>query len=193
MKKTFRKVALFAGIVVATSSLSSCQTVATLATNQQVRQVVSTLLTNYVAGQGTTSVYNGKLSSQLLKKSGENYTTVNAKGTFATQAANVTIVAGQTATITVPAQTIDGAAMSDVALGNLIIAKNGTTNTITVGDNTTANGTITVNGTAYNISGAYLDACSYTDAGEFDGGTIQFYFGPNKEFVANLKFSGKKQ
>jgi len=192
MKKTFKKVALFAGIVAATTALTGCQTVANLANNENVKTVVSTLLTNYVAGQGTTTNYTGTLSSQLLKKSGTSYVTVNSKGTLATQTATIPVVAGTMATLTIPAMTIDGASMSEVSLGNLNIAKSGTSSTITVGDNTTAAGTLTVSGTAYSISGAYLESCTYTDAGALEGGLIQFYFGTNKEYVASFKFSGKK-
>lgn len=190
MKKSFIKTAL-CGIVIA-STLTSCQALQTIATNENVKNVVTTLLTNYVQGQGVTTVYNGTLQSQLLKKKDSAYLTVNSKGDFASQTAAVTIIAGQMATITVPAQTVDGATMSQVSLGNLIITKNGTSSTITVGDNTTANGTLTVSGTPYSISGAYLEKCTYTEAGALEAAVIQFYFGTNKEYVASFKFAGKK-
>lgn len=193
MKKSLFHAALCIAIVAVAATLHSCQTLQSLATNENVKTVVSTLLTNYVQGQGTTTVYNGTLESQLLKKNGSSFLTVNSKGNFASQAAAITVIAGQVATISVPAQTVDGATMSQVALGNLNIAKNGSASTITVGDNTTANGTLTVNGTTYPITGAYLEKCTYTEAGTLEAALIQFYFGEGQDYVASFKFKGKKQ
>lgn len=193
MNRTLIRVAFGMAIMAVCTTLNSCQTLQNLAANENVKNVVTTLLTNYVQGQGATTIYNGTLQSQLLKKKDSSYFTVNSKGDFASQTANITVIAGQMATITVPAQTVDGATMSQVALGNLNIAKNGTASTITVGDNTTANGTLTVNGTSYNITGAFLDGCTYTEAGTIEAGLIQFYFGTNQEYVASFKFKGKKQ
>ena len=76
---------------------------------------------------------------------------------------------------------------------DLNIAKNGTASTITVGDNTTANGTLTVNGTTYPITGAYLEKCTYTEAGTLEAALIQFYFGEGQDYVASFKYKGKKQ
>ena len=179
---------------VATTVMSGCQTVQSIAKNENLKNVVSTMLTNYVGGIGTTTNYSGTLSSQLLKKSGSSYVFVNSNGNYATQTITLPVIASSNvATITLPEQTIDGAKMSQVSVGNITISKSGTTSTITVGDSSTASGTLTVDGTIYNISGAYLDKCTYTDAGAFEGGTIQFYFGTDNEYVASFKFSGKKK
>lgn len=187
MKKIFTHVAFF---ICATLMLSGCQTVQQMAQNPDLQNIAKAVLTTMLTPQqGTTQNYSGTLSAQLLQKnaSGE-YIFVNGTGKKTPSTATLPVTSNATsAGIQIPAMTIDGAQMSLVQIANLA----NTNGTIAVGDNTSADATLTVGGKAYPISAVYFDGCTFTTDGTFTGKTMQIYFGANSEFVADMTFTGK--
>lgn len=183
-----KKIAFFACALVVSMVMTSCSTIQSIANNQQVGTIVQTLLTNYVSAQGTTHSCAGTGTAALWTNKGTASSTNFTAGT--TQTINVTIpvvitTASSTVQMTLPDLTLDGAAMSGVALGALTYSNN----TITAGDNTTATGTLTVNGKSYSVAGAYLNGCTYA-SNKLTATQMQIFFGSNYEYVVNIAFTG---
>lgn len=181
-----KKIAFFACALVVSFTLTSCQTLQTISKNEQVGQIIQAILTNYISMQGTTYNCTGTGSAALWKNKGTQTAPNFLAGENQSSNMTITAVFSQTAAqLTLPALTVEGAKMEGVALGALTYANN----TITVGDNTTAAGTLTVNGTAYPVAGAYLNNCTFSN-NKLAAGTVQIYFGANYEYLINLSFTG---
>lgn len=186
MKKIITKGAL---LLCTAIMFTGCQQLQQLSQNVDFQKAVSIILTNVIQNQGTTQNYSGTLSAQLLQKNANGeYVYVNGTGKKTPNTVNLSLTTNPTAaSMVIPTITIDGATMSAVQLANLANA-NGT---ITVGNNTTADATLTVGGKAYPISAVYFDGCTVNDKGSFNGTMMQIYFGSNSEYVADMTFSGK--
>jgi len=181
-----KKIAFFVCAAIVSMTMTSCQTLQKIANNEQVGQIVQTLLTNYVSMQGTTYNCTGTGTAALWTNKGTAATPNFLAGDNQSSSMTITTVLFQTSgQLTFPTLSVGGATMEGVALGAL----NYTNSTLTVGDNTTAAGTLTVNGKTYSVAGAYLNNCTFSN-NKLSAGTVQIYFGTNYEYLVNLSFTG---
>ena len=90
--------------------------------------------------------------------------------------------------MTVPGMTVNGATMSAINFYNLNMAATSNNTTLDVGDNTSAEGSLTVNGTTYEVSNVYMETTVTSQKLVIT--LMSIYFGPNNEFAMNLTFAG---
>lgn len=169
-------VILFTGVAV-----SSCDE------NSTWMQILKNLI-----GSNTTYVYSGSASYQCLAEPNEagaytktlaNFTTQNSQVTLTTTSINET-----SATLVLPAVSSNGVSISAITLSNLQMTSTEAATTLSVGDGSYIDGTITANGQTLEASNLYITAASATSGIITLEMTI--YFGDNAQAV-NYKYSGK--
>lgn len=187
-----KKILSLIGAAFITFGMTSCETLQKIAQDENFGKLVTAIASNYVNAQGTTYNYTGTAQAQLLKKTADGYLFVEKDGKTTKVDMTLPLVAGNVATIQFPTISVDGGTMTNTAVGNLVITANGSKNTVTVGDQTTATGSLTLDGKTYNISGVYLQDCTYSTT-KFEGKTMQIYFGDANDYVMSITFDGKVQ
>ena len=177
-----------AGTAMTTTSCSS--------DNGGIAQILGTLLTNLLGQQGTVYNFTGNGTMQVLKNTAAAgtdpvWTKVTESLTF--QGTLPLTVNNTAATLQIPALNLGGNQMSQVTFSQLVLTAHSSGQTvdytkIDTGTSSTATGTLTVNGTAYNVSNLYIDAKATNETMTVKGMSI--YFGDNFEYVVNVVFTG---
>lgn len=188
MRKIFRKAILSLCILSMGLVNVSCD-------SETITELITILITNLVGQQGTTYTFTGSGTAQeLIMQSDGQYQYGNAtpskfNGTFSVTVNNTV------ANMTVPGMTVNGATMSAINFYNLSMAATSNNTTLDVGDNTSAEGSLTVNGTTYNVTSVYIETekeelrTTVTNQ-KLNIPIMSIYFGNKGEFAMNLTFAG---
>ena len=188
MRKIFRKAILSLCILSMGLVNVSCD-------SETITELITILITNLVGQQGTTYTFTGSGTAQeLIMQSDGQYQYGNAtpskfNGTFSVTVNNTV------ANMTVPGMTVNGATMSAINFYNLNMAATSNNTTLDVGDNTSAEGSLTVNGTTYNVTSVYIETekeelrTTVTNQ-KLNIPIMSIYFGDNGKFAMNLTFAG---
>ena len=188
MRKIFRKAILSLCILSMGLVNVSCD-------SETITELITILITNLVGQQGTTYTFTGSGTAQeLIMQSDGQYQYGNAtpskfNGTFSVTVNNTV------ANMTVPGMTVNGATMSAINFYNLNMAATSNNTTLDVGDNTSAEGSLTVNGTTYNVTSVYIETekeelrTTVTNQ-KLNIPIMSIYFGNKGEFAMNLTFAG---
>lgn len=206
MKKFFKKSIVLLCLLGAGVGMTSCDedTVQSI-----INEIVGIITNNKTQSQDFQ--YVGTLNAQLLVSDGKGgYTTPGEGQAFSGTQLPVTekvttVTTGdkmsdgsvqneqtssvRTADITLPAFSVDGASMTEVNFASLdctLGSKN--VRTLSVGDNTTGTGSLTVGGQTYDVSLVYLEG-TFTES-TYDISVMSIYFGDS--YVINITFSGKE-
>ena len=188
MRKIFRKAILSLCILSMGLVNVSCD-------SETITELITILITNLVGQQGTTYTFTGSGTAQeLIMQSDGQYQYGNAtpskfNGTFSVTVNNTV------ANMTVPGMTVNGATMSAINFYNLSMAATSNNTTLDVGDNTSAEGSLTVNGTTYNVTSVYIETekeelRTTEKKKKLNIPIMSIYFGNKGEFAMNLTFAG---
>lgn len=161
--------------------------------NTDWREIASLILNNLLGQQGVTYNFIGTGTMQVLQNTSGANGFVNATEKLAFQGTLPLTVNNSTATLQLPSMTLGKYQMSNVTFSNLVLraVTNGNVTeytSIEVGDNTTADGTITVDGNSYPVSNLYLQAKATNTTLTITAMSI--YFGQNDEYAVNVVFTG---
>jgi len=130
--------------------------------------VLSGLLGN-LAGSNKTYNFTGTATSQSLYGSyaSSSWSFANSNKTNTLNNMAVTLKAGNTATITIPAYTDGKVKYSAINIYNLAMTANSSqsTTTLTISDNSTIDGTVTYNGATYSAANLYITSATATSGG----------------------------
>ena len=188
MRKIFRKAILSLCILSMGLVNVSCD-------SETITELITILITNLVGQQGTTYTFTGSGTAQeLIMQSDGQYQYGNAtpskfNGTFSVTVNNTV------ANMTVPGMTVNGATMSAINFYNLNMAATSNNTTLDVGESTRAEGSLTVNGTTYNVTSVYIETekeelrTTVTNQ-KLNIPIMSIYFGNKGEFAMNLTFAG---
>lgn len=188
MKKFFKKTFVVLGIMGMGFTTTSCEEVLG---NLDWATLLTEVLGNVFNG-GNTNAYQGNYSLQHLVSDGKGaYRADSEKLEF--QGATCTATLGRNNAVNLLLPGTDGigdATMTDVNVYNLEFVqdeKNGTvTNQVDLGDNSSIDGKLTVNGKEYAASNLYLE-CTLTE-NKLVIKTADIYFGDNGEHVIRVTF-----
>ncbi len=196
MKKTFKTVVLALAVLCSGGVMTSCD-------SDAIAEVLNTIIGNLV-NTGQTYTYQGSATTQTLRNTSTtstaswsylNSTSAN-DGTIAISSMQVSLESsGATATLTIPTYTDGKATLNKIQIYNLVMTANsdGSATTLSISDDSTIDGSITVNGKAYSASNLYIDRATAT-SGAIDL-KICIYFdstdNPGKYiFATNLEYAG---
>ncbi len=190
MKKFFKKAFVMLSIMGMGLTATSCEEVLG---NLDWTTLLTEILGN-VFNNGTTNVYQGNYTLQHLVSNGKGaYELESEKLGF--QGTGITVTQTRNSTINMVLPGTDGigeATMTDVTVYNLEFVKDektGTmTNAIDLGDNSSIDGKVTVDGKEYAASNLYIKA-TITDS-KLTITEASIYFGENLEHVINVTFAG---
>lgn len=182
-------------------ALTGCQQLQSIAQNQQVQQVLTTVLQSVTATQGTTYNFSGSATGAYAMASsdgGKNFLYLDEKNIKNTLSLTLPVTIGTTAAINFPAMTVNGVNFPATTVSGLSVSTSSTSSTISVGDNTGADGTLTVNGTQYPIYNIVADGVTVTDSNgkkTLKASTLQLWYGTpeTKLYVVNYAYSGTAQ
>ena len=181
MRKIFRKAILSLCILSMGLVNVSCD-------SETITELITILITNLVGQQGTTYTFTGSGTAQeLIMQSDGQYQYGNAtpskfNGTFSVTVNNTV------ANMTVPGMTVNGATMSAINFNDLSMAATSNNTTLDVGESTSAEGSLTVNGTTYDVSSVYMKTTVTSQ--KLTISEMSIYFGEKGEFAMNLTFAG---
>ena len=144
---------------------------------------------SHLIGRQESFVYSG-LSQSLIKalEGGKYDKTVSSDDI---QADFTLSVDDSLSTIRIPSFAMKGATLSPIRLTQLVLAENeDKTTTLTLGPETTLEGSLTIDGTTWQASDAYMEITA--NAWEFNIALLEIFFGENKEYVLSIKYLGKR-
>jgi len=181
MKKLFRKALLFVSIISMGAFSVSCDS-----------KTISAIFNNLIKLQGTTYTYsgNGTVQELILQSDGESYQYGNATPSKFTGSVVLT-VNNTLAELTIPSMTVNGASMSQVKFYNLAMQSTNNATKLDVGDSTSADGTLTVDGTTYSVSNVYIETAVTSQSIAIT--ILSIYFGDNNEYAINITYTGTAQ
>lgn len=196
MKKLFTKVAIFVAALAFPFTLVSCD-------NEELMTILGQVLEQMLAGQGTKYNFTGTATNAFVLTSndgGENYVYLDEKninGTINNVKIPVTL-GNNAASMEFPSVTVNGITFPATKVANLLAAADGDYINIGVGDNTTADGTLTTPaGGSYPIYNIYFEDVKFTTnqttgVSTLTAGTIQLYYGTKETplFVVNYSYNG---
>lgn len=161
--------------------------------NTDWREIASIILNNLLGQQGVTYNFTGKGTMQVLQNTGGANGFVNATERLAFQGTLPLTVNNSAATLQIPSMTLGNYQMSNITFSNLVLraVTNGNVTEYTsveVGDNTTADGSITVNGTSYPVTNLYMETKATNTTLTIT--IMSIYFGQDNEFAVNVVFTG---
>ena len=148
-----------------------------------------------------TYTYQGKATSQILQGStveGQgwrgnyiNATNSNPTGISTISSMQASLECGQTAKLTLPAYTDGKGRTSPITIYNLVTtASNDLSYTnLSIGDNSTIDGTITVDGQTYTAANLYIEKAAATTLQLSFAGTIYFANADNTDYNIAINFS----
>ncbi len=163
MKKSFKGVCLALAILCMGGVTTSCD-------SESLTQVLTTILGN-LFNTGETYTFTGTGTSQALTgsiNSGKwtyiNSSTSNSTGTSNLSSATVSLTCNTTANLTLPAYTDGKVSVGSITLYNLTMSTNSaqTLTTLSIGDNSSIDGSITVDGVTYTGYTVYLGKAEAT-------------------------------
>lgn len=188
MRKFFRKAILSVCIFSMGLVNVSCD-------SDTITELITILITNLVGQQGTTYTFSGTGTAQeLIMQSDGQYQYGNAtpskfNGTFSVTVNNTL------ANMTVPGMTVNGATMSAINFYNLSMTATSNNTTLDVGESTSAEGSLTVDGAEYPIYQVYIEyeneqLKTTVTSQKLIIPIMSIYFGPNGEYAMNLTYTG---
>lgn len=181
MRKFFRKAILSVCILSMGLVNVSCD-------SDTITELITILITNLVGQQGTTYTFSGSGTAQeLIMQSDGQYQYGNA--TPAKFSGNFSVTVNNTlANMTVPGMTVNGATISAINFYNLSMTATSNNTTLDVGDSTSAEGSLTVNGTTYEVSNVYMETTVTNQ--KLTITIMSIYFGESNQYVMNLTYLG---
>lgn len=191
MKKTFKYVMVALAMLSAGTVITSCE-----GEDNFLSQII-----NLLFNTGETYTYQGKATSQILQGStveGQgwrgkyiNETNSNPTGISTISSMQVSLECGQTAKLTLPAYTDGKGQTSTITIYNLAMtASNDQTYTnLSIGDNSTIDGTITVDGQTYTAANLYIENATATSGQFAFTGTIYFANADNTDYAIAINFT----
>lgn len=151
---------------------------------EPVLQILGNLL---MGQQGQTYNFTGKGTMQVLKANGESFT--YATENLAFQGTLPLTVSNSTGKLVLPAMDLNGYNMSGITFSNLALQAVGNEyTTIELGDNTMADGTLTVGSTSYPVSNLFIKAQATNTTLAIS--QMSIYFGEKGEYAVNVVFNG---
>jgi len=178
-------------------SMTSCD-------NEELMNILGELLTQYLNGQGVQRNFTGTATGMYAMVStdgGQNFKFIDEKNQSATASMTLPVKLGNNAAqVDFPAVTVNGISFPATTVANLnATVNNGQTGiNITVGDNTTANGTLVVDGVEYPIYNIFVDNFIFTTNETTGASTItakqlQLWYGTpeTRIYVVNYAYTGK--
>lgn len=195
--KIIRKFALCLSVLAMGLSMGSCnmgdisKVLASRLQDAGTMQVLSTVLKN-IAGSTVVTNYTGKATSQTLYSYEDSWLYVNKSQTnsFDNHAVALSVkTAGQAkyGSVTIPAYTDGGATLTAVNLYNLSMDANGK---MDICDNSSIDGTLTVNGKTYTAGSLYITKAQQSASGLALEVTIYFSDGKDYTHAVNYTYSG---
>lgn len=191
MKKFFTKAMAVVMMAFGSMTLTSCDTsgLADLPWDE----LITNLLGNLLGGKtGTTYTYtvNAGTAELFSQPEPEKYYRVGEPVDLRGTTLSVTDC-GNTANITIPALSVGGAQTASVTISGLsmkaVTLDNGINEIeVSLPDSYNGEGTLTIDGQQYSLSSAYIEDC-YVSANDAMAGYLQFYFGPNGEYIVSLR------
>ncbi len=190
MKKFFARTLICTMLFGAGFGFTSCdgETIAAL-----IEQAVSLLQ------QGTPYTFSGNgMATSLLGPADDNGTyQSDASVTLTGLTSQVTVNSTSTAaTLTIAGFTCGSLQMEDVTFSNLVLgtSSDGKSNTLAVGDNSSATGSVTYNGQSYDVTNLFIE-CTLNDQ-KINITQMSIYFGNESNYdicVMNITYEGKIQ
>ena len=181
MKKIISRSILCATLLMGSIFATSCD-------SETIAAIIAQLLNT-----GTTYTFSGTGNAASLIGTGTNtdgsynYAS-DGTGTVQTNIQVSVASSGSTATMVIPSFKCGSFTMSQVTFSNLVLSTNGNYNTLSVGESSSADGSITYNSQTYDVCNLYIE-CKLNDS-EIIISSMSIYFGDEK-YVINLPFSGK--
>lgn len=152
-----------------------------------ISTIIQELITNLIGQQGQVYNYNVTGSVQkLYKETAEgNYMNGAASQTF--KAMIPVTVNNNTATIVIPAMTVDGITMTNVTFSGLVLTAVGQqyTSMTMSEEGVGVEGTATINGKQYPVTNLFIKDARLTSE-QMSMNTFQIFFGENLEYVVSL-------
>lgn len=181
MKKIFRNIAMCLAIGTMGLTTTSC------GDDDIISTIIQELITNLIGQQGQVYNYNVTGSVQkLYKETAEgNYMNGAASQTF--KAMIPVTVNNNTATIVIPAMTVDGITMTNVTFSGLVLTAVGQqyTSMTMSEEGVGVEGTATINGKQYPVTNLFIKDARLTSE-QMSMNTFQIFFGENLEYVVSL-------
>lgn len=144
---------------------------------------------SYLIGRQESFTYTGSCRPLIKALEGGKYDKTISSDDI--QADFTLGVADSIASLRIPSFVTKGASLSQIQLNQLILSDNEEkTTTIALGPESTLEGTLTVDGTIWQASEAYMEFTA--DAWEMNIAQLEIFFGENKEYVLSIKYSGKR-
>lgn len=184
MKKFFTKVMVALCLFGGSFSFSSCD-------SDVIGEIIGTLLPELIGniwgGSGETNNYVGDFSEQLLKADGSSFIAATEAESYSGTTIAASVNKQNQISITIPGHTNSTKTftITDIVLGNLEIAEGGA---LSVGDNSTISGSITVGGKSIEATNCYIK--STVTSGNLSISEMSIYFGDDV-YALNVKFEGK--
>ncbi len=190
MRKIFRKAILSLCILSMGLVFANCSTLGNFGKNidsNTLTQIITALVTDLVGQKGTVYTFSGSgTAQQLVMRSDGQY---NSAGDATNYKANMKVTTNNTfANLEIPAIKLKGCKMSIVTFYNLSMTTATNSTSLTVGDNTTADGTITIDGATYSVSNVYMETTVTNQ--KLTITMMSIYFGENNQYVMNLTYTG---
>lgn len=188
MMKFFKKVAVCLVLGGMSLSMTSCDSdVITGILGQLVEA-----LTGTAAGQ--TYTYNGTevLDCYGDRQSDGSYKTLLAHGQMNNK--GVTFVAKQVGSIvqgevTLPACKDEKVTISEITVGGITCTTQNDNTILSLPDEYTADGTVTVGGKNYAITGVFIDKASYVNTSKINL-VMSIFYGDGLEYAVNVTYTG---
>ncbi|MBQ1634158.1 MAG: BACON domain-containing protein [Bacteroidaceae bacterium] len=144
---------------------------------------------SYLIGRQESFTYTGSCRPLIKALEGGKYDKTISSDDI--QADFTLGVADSIASLRIPSLVTKGASLSQIQLNQLILSDNEEkTTTIALGPESTLEGTLTIDGTIWQASEAYMEFTA--DAWEMNIAQLEIFFGENKEYVLSIKYSGKR-
>lgn len=190
MRKIFRKAILSLCILSMGLVFANCSTLGNFGKNidsNTLTQIITALVTDLVGQKGTVYTFSGSgTAQQLVMRSDGQY---NSASDATNYKANMKVTTNNTfANLEIPAIKLKGCKMSIVTFYNLSMTTATNSTSLTVGDNTTADGTITIDGATYSVSNVYMETTVTNQ--KLTITMMSIYFGENNQYVMNLTYTG---
>lgn len=179
-------------VAVVSMSISSCDTVKKVLADQQTQQLLGAIITNMMGQQGSNYQFKGSGTTQLLTlKAGgtafQDYEQGSKQVKFNGQM--MVVVNNTNANMIIPDLKVGEGTMNGIKLYNMQLSQATNATGITVGDNSTIDGTYTINGKAYKASNLYISATVTNQ--QLNITLMSIYFGDNGEYAVNIVFDGQ--
>lgn len=174
--------------VVACVAIGAFGLVSTSCDEDSISTVIQ-IITNLVGQKGTTYQFTSSGEVQTLYKSGEQYLYDNERTAPVNAVIPVTIN-NTTAQIVIPQMTVGNKVFSEITISGLDLKGSSQytsmpNDTILVGENVRADGTVTVNGETLSVSSLFIQDCHLTSK-QLNLGLFQVFFGDNLNQVLSL-------